>query len=220
MVTERRNEAAIGVVLHAAAGYDLLVWLATLGRDGRFREEVLRIAHLAPGDSVLDVGCGTGNLAITAKRHVGSAGSVYGIDASPEMIARARKKASRRGAEVHFQLGAAQELPFADAQFDVVLSTRMLHHLPRKVRQQLAREMRRVLKPRGRVLAVDFTELPQARKSFLGRFHRHGHVKLDEIQSLLREAGLLTVASGAIGFGNMQFVLSQAGGDGLPERTA
>jgi hypothetical protein len=66
------------------------------------------------------------------------------------------------------------------------------------------------------VLAVDFAELPQARKSLFGRFHRHGHVKLEDIQALLSEAGLRTAASGDIGFANMRFVLAEAGGDGSP----
>jgi ubiquinone/menaquinone biosynthesis C-methylase UbiE len=66
--------ARAGLVLHAAAGYDLLIWLITRGRERVFREEMLRLAHLVPGESVLDVGCGTGTLAIAAKRQVGANG--------------------------------------------------------------------------------------------------------------------------------------------------
>src|SRR5438094_282434 len=88
-----------GLVLHGAAPYDLLVWLVTLGRERVFREKVLRLARLEPGESVLDVGCGTGTLAIAAKRHVGHTGTVYGIDASPEMIVRAGRKGGKAGAE-------------------------------------------------------------------------------------------------------------------------
>ena len=80
-----------GRVLHWATGYDVLVWLVTLGRERAFREKMLNLAHLAPGESVLDVGCGTGTLAIAAKRVVGPAGAVYGIDASEQMIARATR---------------------------------------------------------------------------------------------------------------------------------
>ena len=59
--------APLGAVLHAAAQYDLTVWLATLGRERAFREKILRLARLQPGQTVLDVGCGTGTLAIAAK---------------------------------------------------------------------------------------------------------------------------------------------------------
>ena len=92
-----------GLVLHAAATYDFLIWLATLGREQTFRERMLRLAHLRTGEAVLDVGCGTGSLAIAAKRQVGASGTVCGLDASPEMIARAVKKAKKAGVEVGFK---------------------------------------------------------------------------------------------------------------------
>src|SRR5215831_15970797 len=98
---EKKIEAPskTGKVLHGAVTYDVLVWLMTLGRERAFREKMLRLAHLEPGESVLDVGCGTGTLAIAAKRQVGTTGTVYGVDASPEMIARAEKKAKKAGFE-------------------------------------------------------------------------------------------------------------------------
>ena len=198
-----------GLVLHAAVGYDLLLWLVTLGREQSFREKMLRLAHLRPGESVLDVGCGTGTLAITAKRQVGPTGAVWGLDASPEMIARAEKKARRAGIDVVFKNAFAQSLPFPDAQFDVVLITIMLHHLPKRARQELAGEIQRVLKPGGRVLAVDFGEATRDSKSFLDHFHRrHGHVELKEIVDLLSKAGLSIDESGAVGMCDLQFVVA------------
>jgi ubiquinone/menaquinone biosynthesis C-methylase UbiE len=198
-----------GSVLHAATGYDWLVWLVTFGREGIFREKVLRLARLEPGESILDVGCGTGTLAIAAKGHVGPTGSVHGIDASPEMITRASRKARKAGLEVLFENALAEALPFPDAHFDAVLTTIMLHHLPRKPRQQCAREIRRVLKPRGRVLAVDFARAARERQSAIGHFHRHGHVELGDIIAVLSEAGLKTVESGALGISNLQFALAE-----------
>jgi ubiquinone/menaquinone biosynthesis C-methylase UbiE len=197
-----------GSVLHAAAVYDWLVWLVTFGRERIFRERVLRLARLEPGESILDVGCGTGTLAIAAKGHVGPTGSVHGIDASPEMIARANRKARKAGLEVLFENAVAEALPFPDAHFDVVLTTIMLHHLPRRARQQCAREIRRVLKPRGRVLAVDFAGAAHERRSLIGHFHRHGHVDLGEIVAVLSEADLKTVESGALGISDLQFALA------------
>lgn len=206
-----------GLILHSAARYDLLVWLFTLGRERAFRERMLRLARLRPGEVVLDVGCGTGTLAILAGRQVGPTGAVYGIDASPEMIERTTRKARRQGARVMFKVGAAQALPFPNAQLDVVLTTLMLHHLPRPSRQQLAREIRRVLKPGGRVLAVDFGEGGQGRKRLLRHLHRpHGHTKLEDMVALLSEAGLTIVESGAVGMKNLQFVCATAPSGTMP----
>ena len=207
--SERKEKPGTnGLILHAAAGYDLLVWFLTLGRERTFRERMLRPAHLRPGESVLDMGCGTGTLAILAKRQVGSAGGVCGIDASPEMIARARKKASRAGVDVSFQNGFAQSLPFPEARFDVVLTTIMLHHLARKARADLAAEARRVLKPGGRVLAIDFAGTARNGKGFVDHIHRHGHVELKEIIALFRGAGLTIAESGSIGVRDLQFVVA------------
>jgi ubiquinone/menaquinone biosynthesis C-methylase UbiE len=212
MADLHRTPSTTGAVIHWAARYDLLVWLVTLGRERVFREKVVRLARLQPGESVLDVGCGTGTLAIAAKRCVGPTGPVYGIDASPEMIARAAKKARKAGVEVVFTHAVAEALPFPDAHFDAVLSTVMLHHLPRNARQQCACEIRRVLKPGGRVLAVDFGGPARHRRGLFAHVHRHGHVNLPDMIALLSEAGLNMVESGAVGLRDLKFVLATAPG--------
>lgn len=199
--------ATAGRVLHWAARYDLLVWLLTHGRSRAFRKRLVDLAHLAPGESVLDVGCGTGSLAIAARRRVRTDGHVVGIDASPEMIARATSKANRAGIDVSFKVAVAEALPFPETCFDVVLSTLMLHHLPRKVRQQCAREIRRVLKPQGRVLVADFAQA-QSRSGLLAHLHRRGHVDPRDVAALLEEAGFRCVESGPVGISSLHFVLA------------
>jgi len=202
-------ERPTGLILHAAAGYDAMVWLLTLGRERAFREKMLRPARLQPGETVVDVGCGTGTLAILAKRQVGPGGAVHGIDASREMIARATRKARRARAEVSFAEGAAQALPFADGELDVVLSTLVLHHLPRKACETFAGEVRRVLKANGRVLAVDFGEASHGR---VGRLHfGHGRTRPDDIVAILRGAGLNILDSGAVGSGSLNYALASPG---------
>lgn len=197
------------MLIHAAAGYDLLIWLVTLGREGRLREKLLNPARLKPGESVLDVGCGTGSLAIAAKRRVGAGGAVFGVDASAPMIARARNKARKAGVEVNFDDGVAESLSFPDARFDVVLNTVMLHHLPRKARQQCVGEMGRVLKPGGRLLVVEFGGAAPHGRGPLAHFHRHGQIKPRELVELVGEAGFNIVETGAVGIWDLQFVLAK-----------
>jgi ubiquinone/menaquinone biosynthesis C-methylase UbiE len=202
--------ATTGRLIHLAAGYDFLVWLLFAGRERAFRDRLVRLARLEPGEAVLDIGCGTGSLAIAAKGRVGPSGSVHGLDASPEMVARARKKAGRAGVDVAFTTGVVEALPFPDASFDAVLSTLMLHHLPRAAREACAREIRRVLKPGGRVLAVDFGRVAGGRKNLIEHLHRHGGVDLQDIVRLLGEAGLEAAESGPVGAWGLNFVLATA----------
>lgn len=197
-----------GLVILWATRYDLLAWLFTRGRERELRERIIRLAGLERGMSVLDIGCGTGTLAIAASRHVGSSGTVYGIDASPPMIARANRKAHKAGVHVVFQLAAAEQLPYPDHRFDVVLSTLMLHHLPRTTRERCAHEITRVLKPGGRVLAVDFGG--KQHTGLLAHFHRHGHVDIQSIIELLANVRLTIVNSGAVGMNDLNFVLAEA----------
>jgi len=200
-----------GIVLHSPVLYDFTVWLAFLGKENLFREKVLNLGRVATGESVLDIGCGTGTLAIAAKRRVGVAGTVYGLDASAEMLANAEKKSRKAGTDVFFKNGVAEALPFSDGQFNVVLSTVMLHHLPKKARLQCATEIRRVLQPDGRVLVVDFEGFSDQKRSILSDFHRpHGHVRAQDIVALLADAGLKTIESGPVGIRDLQFVLAGA----------
>jgi ubiquinone/menaquinone biosynthesis C-methylase UbiE len=195
-----------GLTLHRPLPYDALVWVLTVGRPRAFRKRLLAPARLQPGESVLDVGCGTGSLALEAKRIVGPDGDVHGIDASPEMIARAARKARRSGLQVDFRVSPAQAIPFPDGRFDVVSSTLMLHHLPRSSRVECSREMRRLARPGGRVLAVDFDE--REGHGPLRHFVRHGNVKGQEIAARLADAGLQVVDRGAVGFGSLRYVLA------------
>ena len=201
-----------GRVLHSPVFYDALAWLLLRGREQSVRERLARLAHLAPGESVLDVGCGTGSLAIAAKRLVGTLGRVEGIDASEEMIARARRKAARAREAVRFTRGVVEALPFPDREFDAVVSTLMLHHLPRPARLAGIREAFRVLKPGGRLLAVDFGEPANTarRHGLIERFHKHGHVKLDDLLALALEAGFEIIEQGPVGVRDLVFVLAAA----------
>lgn len=156
---------------------------------------------------MLDVGCGTGSLAILAKTHVGDAGQVHGIDASAEMIAIAKAKAQKQHADVAFEDARAQELPFPDATFDVVLCTVMLHHVRRATREDAVREMRRVLRSGGRLLVVDFCGATSTGRGPRFHFHPHGHVEPRVLEELVRSGGFEIAASEALGTWSLHYVI-------------
>lgn len=174
-----------------ARWYDLVSWIISLGRIGRVRRTAIRIAQLEPDISVLDIGCGTGSLALDLHQSVGAGGQVSGIDASPEMIDVARNKAAGRGAPIDLRLGTAENLPYAEGQFDRVVSTFVFHHLPAALKRDAVDEIGRVLKPTGSVLIVDFAVgggplLHRLAAMLLGG---HSHAGAAELTRLLEEAG-------------------------------
>ena len=196
-----------------APAYDAVTWLATFGQEPAIRRQTLKAAGLRPGEKVLDVGCGTGTLSIAAGRRVRPDGEVTGIDASPEMIALARRKAARKGSAAGFQVAPVETLPFADESYDVVLSSLMLHHLPDDVKEKGMAEVFRVLKPGGRFVAVDLTA---AGTSFASRVirligHKMPRDYAARLISGMQTAGFTEVAEKKTRFGYLAFITATKG---------
>ena len=185
-----------GRLIRWAPYYDLAVNITTLGQAPRLRKITVDQALIHPGDSVLDVGCGTGGVTLPAKIRA-KQGNVYGIDPSPEMIAVARKKAAHKGLEIDFRVGVIEALPFPDSSLDVVTSSLMMHHLPEDLKVRGLAEIYRVLKPGGRLLIADFL---RPTGSFLNHlfiaFTRHHGLRkgIEDLQSLLNNAGFENVS--------------------------
>ncbi len=192
----------------------------------RYRSmKTLKVLPPQQGERILDVGCGTGELACLIKPLVGAQGMVAGIDPSANMIEVAKHKADKLKLTIDFRLAAIEKLPFKDASFDKVYSTLMAHHLPVSVKKQGFREIRRVLRPGGKFLVFDigepsnvFIKLMASPFLFFEKFAYSNSDAIDsnikgEIPSLLRQAGFANVRrlkrDSLLLFGLMEYIVAE-----------
>ncbi len=124
-------------------------------RDVRYKALLIAQANIQAGHHVLDLGCGTGTLAIMAKQ-TRPAAEVSGLDADPDMLKVANYKSAQMNAPVKFDVGFTNKLPYPDQSFDRVLSSITIHHLKTPDKWQTAREVYRILKPGGQLHIIDF----------------------------------------------------------------
>jgi ubiquinone/menaquinone biosynthesis C-methylase UbiE len=146
--------------------YDRVVAVTT--RERRFKSALLDQARLQPGQQLLDVGSGTGTLAMLASARCPDL-QVVGLDADPRILARARRKAGAMRDRIRFDEGLSTALPYADASFDRVLSSLFFHHLRPPDKAATAREMLRVLRPGGELHVADWGRAggPVSRAAFV-----------------------------------------------------
>ena len=183
-----------------AAGRDFLLPfydpLNHLLRVGGLHDELIAEARLQPGHRVLDVGCGTGSLAVRMRGENPQV-EVVGLDPDPKALEIARRKAERAGVAVRFEEGYGDALPFGDAQFDRVTSSLMLHHLDLATRRGMLRELLRVLRPGGSLHLLDFGRSEERSDGLLARL-LHSAEDLREnsdarVAAVLSEAGFEAV---------------------------
>jgi demethylmenaquinone methyltransferase/2-methoxy-6-polyprenyl-1,4-benzoquinol methylase len=140
-----------------AGRYDLLNSLMSAGLHHRWRERAAERAELGPGDSALDVCCGTGDLTLELADRVAPDGYVVGSDFSEPMLDLAREKAESRGAGgIRFEWADALALPYDAGRFDAVTVGFGVRNFADRDRG--LREMARVLRPGGRLVVLEFTE--------------------------------------------------------------
>ena len=127
--------------------YDLITRVLSFGRDRRWKARLLALARPAPGEAVLDLACGTGDLALAM---AGRVGRVVGLDLTPRMV----ELASAKPGQVEFLVGDMGALPLGDRAFDLVTTGYGLRNVG--VLESALREAHRVLRPGGRLVSLDF----------------------------------------------------------------
>ena len=155
-------------------------------RDVRYKTLLIEQANIQPGQRVLDLGCGTGTLAIMAKQAQPSA-DVSGLDADPDMLKVAKYKSGQLNVPVTFDVGFTNQLPYPDASFDRVLSSIMIHHLKTPDKWQTGKEVYRVLKPGGQLHILDFGKPYTLYGKILGPFLHKFEEANDNIDGKLPE---------------------------------
>lgn len=160
-----------------SGSYDRLNSLMSAGLHHRWRDLAVMLAMVEPGDSVLDVCTGTGDLAFALKRAVGEEGQVVGLDFSNQMLDQAREKCGLNQLWVDFVIGDALEMPFPDDSFNACTVGFGVRNVP-DVGQAFS-EMARVCRPGGRVVCLEIAS-PQ----IIG-FKQFYNLWFDEVVPLL-----------------------------------
>jgi demethylmenaquinone methyltransferase / 2-methoxy-6-polyprenyl-1,4-benzoquinol methylase len=151
----QRSKFVVQMFGAIADHYDLMNRVMTFGQDGRWRRQAAEVAGLRPGDTVIDVATGTGDLAFEVAEHVLPGGHVVGLDVTEQMLAVARRKAAGKSLPVAFELGDALRLDYPDGRFDAATCGFGIRNVDD--RQGALAEMTRVVRPGGRVVILELT---------------------------------------------------------------
>lgn len=133
--------------------YDSVI--AATVRENTFRPALIDAAAIHPGQDVLDLACGTGTLATMIGTRVRGV-KMSGLDADPQVLAIAERKAMAAGVAVRFEQGYSNRLPYPDGSFDRIVSSLFFHHLSLPEKRETAREAFRVLRPAGELHVADW----------------------------------------------------------------
>lgn len=173
--------------------------MSLLLKEQRFKERLVVALDLAPGQRVLDVGCGTGTLTILIKQACGDA-CVLGLDGDQQILTIARSKVEATHTDVRFIHGRVSGIPFSADSIDRVASSLLFHHLSADDKRRGLREIHRVLSPGGKLCVADWGKAQNIlmRGAFLGVQLLDGFATTGEnvrvgLSPILEESGFTTV---------------------------
>ncbi len=133
-------------------------FMHSIGMGTDLHREIARTGKLQPGEKVMDIGAGTGELALLLKTVVGKEGQVSAIDINEHFLHRCRSRSELYGLEVDFRNGNAAKIPYAENTMDAVTCSLMAHHLTTALKVSMFDEILRVLKPGGRMIFFDLAQ--------------------------------------------------------------
>ena len=148
-----------GVFDSVASRYDLMNDLMSAGMHRLWKTYAVLVANVRPGECVLDIASGTGDLARAFARKAGPDGQVVHSDINLSMLSTGRDRLLDQGVILPSVACDAEALPFSDARFDLVSVAFGLRNMTHK--EQALREMHRVLKPGGRLLVLEFSKVAE-----------------------------------------------------------
>jgi ubiquinone/menaquinone biosynthesis C-methylase UbiE len=189
--------------------YDFIVGLITLGRSRIMHAGTIQLANLQPGEAILDVGCGTGKLIIAAEKVIGPGGTAVGLDVEAGMIAQAQANVDKANSHTTIITASITQIPYPDNSFDVVTSSLVYHHLSQAQIEAGLQEVKRVLKPNGRLLIVDMNP---SRRGLAVRLPGHNQLAHQdyvnhEVVEQMQVAGFTNITAGAHPFKQLSYAL-------------
>jgi len=179
--------------------YDIVNYFVFMifGGGSSLRNEIVGMAKLKEAKSVLDVGCGTGNLALEIAKWLPSDGYVIGIDAGEKMVILAKNKLQDTQIPIQFLRVSAEKISFKDEVFDCVFNVFLLHHLPMELKLATFKEMYRVLKKGGELVTVDVDKPSTLLGKLIGLSRYHVKEIRDNMKApldlLLSDAGFKNI---------------------------
>lgn len=216
---DKQGKRIRGMFAEIAPRYDLLNHLLSLGADVYWRWQVVRQSTCLNIGPVLDLCCGTGDLALAFWRRIGQGQPIVGVDFCRPMLTRARQKAAQLGATIQFIEADGLHLPFADDTFAVVAVAFGLRNMANT--EAALSEMTRVCRPGGEVMILEFTLPRFFLFNRIYRFYfRHILPRIGERLAPNREAAYNYLPVSVLEFPQGNSLLAKMGQAGLSNLTA